>query len=1047
MLTSVLVLLSSLRSADGHDAANRKIYTVATAHLDTNWLWTIQDTIENHIPKTLDDNFALFEKYPDYVFNFEGAFRYLLAKEYYPERFAKLKKYIASGRWHVTGSWLTACDANMPSPESLIRHCLYGNEVFMREFGKRSYDIFLPDCFGFPYSLPTIAKHCGLLGFSTQKLSWGSAAGIPFPVGRWQGIDGSSIIAALDPGSYGSTLPANLDDDPKVNAQIDTVGDASGAYVTYRYHGTGDTGGAPSDTSVRNLEANIKHPGRSTAISASGDQLYRDITPAEMAKLPSYDGELLLTTHGTGCYTSQAAMKKWNRENENLAGTAESAAVLADLLGGASYPTKTLTDAWTRFLWHQFHDDLTGTSIPNVYPFSWNDEILSLNNFAEVAKNSLGVVAAATDTSGPGIPLVVYNPVSAGRVDAVEADVRVPEGWRGIRVLDAANTQVPSQVDSRRDGIARIVFTAKAPSLGVAVFHVVQAPADDAKDPSLTVTSDGLESRDYRIKLDRDGNVSSIFDKSIQKELLSAPIALELRDDPSTNWPSWEVQYNTVRSAPRSIVGGTPRIKVLEEGPARVGLEIERVTDGSTFTQRIYLAPGTGRIDFPTHVSWHCRGTLLKADFPFASASSDATYDLGFGAVERGVDTEKKYEVPGQKWADQSEPDGGFGCSILTDCKYGWDKPDEGHLRLTLLHTARPGRGYQFQGTNDLGEHDFTYSLYSHSGDWRNGTWKEAADLNQPLVVLQTVPHAGALGDGYSLVDPQTSNLQVSAVKMSDSGHRMIVRVVEKDGRPAHAAKLVFGANIRSVEEVDGQEDPIKGATDIHVRNRELSFDLHRFQPRAFAVTLSARPIIRPIRSTAIGLPFDASLVAPAGMPLPGSLEWAIPSDLWPKSIDREGIHYDLGSSSSNAVTCDGQTLHLPAGTNRVELLATTLGADATVQFQVGDTAVDATVPSMNERIGQWTNRVVDGKVETVQSHFAPAYMKRTPVAWNSTHRIRRDGAIEPYMYCLVFKVSLRVPKGVEAITLPKNQRVKVLAATAVADPKPEAMLAELLYR
>src|SRR5207249_1527935 len=59
------------------------LYTVATAHLDTQWLWTIQDTIRDYVPSTLRDNFARFEKYPDYVFNFEGAFRYMLAKEYY----------------------------------------------------------------------------------------------------------------------------------------------------------------------------------------------------------------------------------------------------------------------------------------------------------------------------------------------------------------------------------------------------------------------------------------------------------------------------------------------------------------------------------------------------------------------------------------------------------------------------------------------------------------------------------------------------------------------------------------------------------------------------------------------------------------------------------------------------------------------------------------------------------------------------------------------------------------------------------------------------
>src|SRR5206468_5356576 len=103
------------------------LYVVATAHLDTQWLWTIQDTIREFVPRTLRDNFALFEKYPDYVFSFEGAFRYMLAKEYDPAEYAKLKEYVASGRWRVAGSAIDAGDTNIPAPESLIRHALYAS--------------------------------------------------------------------------------------------------------------------------------------------------------------------------------------------------------------------------------------------------------------------------------------------------------------------------------------------------------------------------------------------------------------------------------------------------------------------------------------------------------------------------------------------------------------------------------------------------------------------------------------------------------------------------------------------------------------------------------------------------------------------------------------------------------------------------------------------------------------------------------------------------------------------------------------------------------
>ena len=76
----------------------QKIYTIADAHLDTSWVWTFETSVKEYIPNTFNENFALFEKYPEYKFNWEGSYRYELMKEYYPDAFEKVKKYIAEGR-------------------------------------------------------------------------------------------------------------------------------------------------------------------------------------------------------------------------------------------------------------------------------------------------------------------------------------------------------------------------------------------------------------------------------------------------------------------------------------------------------------------------------------------------------------------------------------------------------------------------------------------------------------------------------------------------------------------------------------------------------------------------------------------------------------------------------------------------------------------------------------------------------------------------------------------------------------------------------------
>jgi len=360
--------------------------------------------INEFVPATFRDNFKLMDLYPDYVFSFEGAFRYMLLHEYYPDEFRKLRKYIDNGQWRVAGSWVDAVDVNMPSFESLVRHALYGNGYFKKEFGKTSRDVLLPDCFGFGYTLPSIAAHCGLKSFSTQKLSWGSSVGVPFAIGEWQGVDGSTIIAAIKPGAYVSRIRDDLSHDTTWINAADRQGDSSGLYAAYRYFGTGDTGGSPDSESVAWLDRSIKSDGPLTVKSVGSDDIADLVASHADINLPRYRGELLMTRHGVGCYSSQAAMKRWNRKNELLADASERASVIADLLGAMDYPRDEIRENWIRFLWHQFHDDLTGTSIPEAYEFSWNDEILCLNRSAGILETAVSATVPALDTRAKGLP-------------------------------------------------------------------------------------------------------------------------------------------------------------------------------------------------------------------------------------------------------------------------------------------------------------------------------------------------------------------------------------------------------------------------------------------------------------------------------------------------------------------------------------------------------------------------------------------------------------------------------------------------------------------
>src|SRR5438445_41756 len=129
--------------------------------------------------------------------------------------------------------------------------------------------------------LPSIAVHSGLSQFCTQKLTWGSSYGIPFPIGRWKGVDGNTVIAALNPGDYVTKIRSDISVDPKwASERFTSVG--NGRQIGFRYFGTGDIGGAPDEESVEWLGKSIaSRAGNVDVRNTSSDQLARDLTPEE----------------------------------------------------------------------------------------------------------------------------------------------------------------------------------------------------------------------------------------------------------------------------------------------------------------------------------------------------------------------------------------------------------------------------------------------------------------------------------------------------------------------------------------------------------------------------------------------------------------------------------------------------------------------------------------------------------------------------------------------------------------------------------------------
>ena len=269
-------------------------------------------------------------------------------------------------------------------------------------------------------------------------------------------------------------------------------------------------------------------------------------------------------------------------------------------------------------------------------------------------------------------------------------------------------------------------------------------------------------------------------------------------ENKSFEWPAWEILKETVDATPISITEDV-KVTLCENGALRKTLCVEKRHDDSFFRQYIHLYEGVlaHRIDFTNEVDWQSTNALLKAEFPLNLNNEVATYDLGVGSVQRGNNILTAYEVYAQYWADLTDANGSYGVSIMNDSKYGWDKPDNNTLRLTLLHTPKTKKNYAYQDRQDFGHHTFTYSLVGHVGALDVVQTRENAELlNQRIKAFVVGKHRGELGKSYSLAFSDNRNVLIKALKKAESSDEYVVRVYEAAGKQAQKASIVFADNL-----------------------------------------------------------------------------------------------------------------------------------------------------------------------------------------------------------------------------------------------------------
>jgi alpha-mannosidase len=757
---------------------------VGHAHIDSAWLWPLRETVRK-CARTFASATQLMDLYPDYRFVCSQAVQYHWMETKYPTVFERIKERVARGQWQPVGGMWVEADMNLPSGESIVRQLVHGQRYFESRFGMRCKEVWIPDVFGYPASLPQIFRAGGCDRFITQKLSWNKQNRFPHSTFVWQGLDGSEVLTHFPPVD---TYNAEVKSEEMVfsDRNFKEHGWSDWSLMPY---GHGNGGGGPTREMVERGHRLADLDGAPRLSFGTTDDFF-DRVEAEIAggaKVPRWSGELYFEMH-RGTLTSQAKTKVGNRRCEALLREAE-----LWWVSGGDVPaevTAELDELWKEVLLQQFHDIIPGSSITWVYEDSEAAH-------ARVAERLEVLIAQALQR------LAAAQPALANAATHPRTEV--------IAVADVPTDGGPTQ--ELHDGTN--AFMVSAPAFGLGELRAL--PTDDA----VVVTEHSFTNRHVALSWDLDGNITSIIDLKAGREVLpqGSHVTLELAPDHPVEYDAWDVEeWTRALGAP---IGGVQRVAVLDAGPLVATLEVVCTFGRSSVTQRITMRADSPRIDIAFDIDWHEDEQLLTMMVPMAVHARDAACDIQFGHVMRPTHASNpwdnaKFEVCAHRYVDLSEPS--FGVAVLNDGRYGHGVQDGG-IRVSLLRAAK----YP-DPTQDHGRHAVTISILPH-GPGLHEVLRQAEALNLPLRPVGT-GQRDELPTPFVAVDG--NGVEVSAVKTADDGSGdVIVRLYEACGdRAATTVRLpwrITNARVCNLlEEADHALETSDGIVALTLRPFEL---------------------------------------------------------------------------------------------------------------------------------------------------------------------------------------------------------------------------------
>lgn len=684
---------------------------IAHSHLDIAYYWRRIHAVQKNL-RTVLIQLRLMDKYPDFKYTHTQPYVYETLEKYYPDVFEELKEKVTNGQFEPVGAMYVEPDCNVPSAESLIRQCLYGQQTYERMFGKRVNNAWLPDVFGNSWILPQILKKSGVDYFVSNKMStWNDTNRFPHNNFIWKGIDGTDVLACVPPTHFITwNMPSQIQENWEAYIDKDSGGQ------TMNMFGYGDGGSGCTEEMIELMHRFDKLSIMPKCTHMGGAE-FLEKNLADNENLEMWDGELYLEMH-RGTFTTKSDMKRANRRLENKFRNAE----MLSVLRGEDNREK-ITALYKKLLINQFHDILPGSHIHPVYEDAMAD----------------------------------YKEIEA------ELDKIIGTGSKYFNTLNFkrdALTFVPNKKGtSTRYGEKGNWLIPDIPALSSASLRKTYVNGEWIE------IGETVETPYYSVKFNEDGSIASLYDKELGSEWADGDFnKIKIYTDCPGNYDAWDILPN-YKDKQIDITVSKP-LSLFEKDSECASFLTELKTESSTWTMIIRLFRRSRGIEVENIVEWNEKHKLAKAEFSCNVLTRKALCDTSAGFIER--DTHKntswqqaRFETCHHKWCDLAETDGGV--ALINDGKYGVGF-DKNVMSLSLLRaTIRP------DVTSDIGRHDFCYMIMPHADNAvKAGINNIAFQYNVPLVKADVQYNGSTFEPLYMQAVKDSENGKMTVIRLSE---------------------------------------------------------------------------------------------------------------------------------------------------------------------------------------------------------------------------------------------------------------------------------------